>query len=86
MNPKALLREARFIGKAYAYLLVTFWKRGVFGRDPYFRRFFRSRWGFLPKGLGELARRRPTVWIEALSGGENTQVVTLVNRLREMYP
>ncbi|MFQ5911590.1 MAG: 3-deoxy-D-manno-octulosonic acid transferase [Nitrospinota bacterium] len=86
MNPKNLAREVRYVLKAYAYLPVTFLKRVAFGEDPYFHRFFRSRWGFLPEGLRALARRRPTVWIEALSGGENTQVVTFVKRLRALYP
>lgn len=86
LKAKDLLREARYVAKAYAYLPVTFWKRVLFGEDSYFRRFFWSRWGFLPKELESLARRRPTVWIEALSGGENTQIVTFVKRLRALFP
>jgi 3-deoxy-D-manno-octulosonic-acid transferase len=81
-----ILKEAKYVFKAYAYLPVTFWKRVVLGKDQYFRRFLFSRWGFLPGPLREMARHRPTLWIEALSGGENTQIVTFVKRLRALYP
>lgn len=86
MSIQELKREILFILKAYVYLPVTFFRRVVFGRDPYFRRFFWYRWGFLPKELKRLAKSRPTIWIEALSGGENTQIVTFVRRLRILYP
>ena len=86
MNVHDLKRECLFILKAYAYLPVTFLRRVVLGKDLYFRRLFWSRWGFLPKELKRLAQSRPTIWIEALSGGENTQIVTFVKRLRGLFP
>ncbi len=86
MNRQDFLRELRYITKVYLYLPITFLRRVALGRDPYFRQFFFNRWGFLPRPLKDLARRRDTLWIEALSGGENTQIITFLKRLRGLYP
>lgn len=76
--------QLRYATKAYAYLPVTFLKRGL-SRDPYWRQYFWNRWGFLPRNVAQLASRAP-LWIEAYGGGEVTQLGTLCRLLREEFP
>lgn len=71
---------------AYRALPVTFVRRVVFGRDPYWRQYFWSRWGFAPANYARTAPGRRVLWLDALSGGEVTQVVTFCRMLREALP
>ncbi len=76
----------RYRATAYAALPVTFVRRVLLGRDPYWRQYFWSRWGYVPRALRRLVRDRRVVWIEALSGGEVTQIVTFCRMLRRALP
>jgi len=76
----------RYSLKAYTYLPTTFIRRVVWGKDPYWKRYFWSRWGFLPADLLLAARAKKTIWIDALSGGEVTQLVTFCKMLRGLFP
>jgi 3-deoxy-D-manno-octulosonic-acid transferase len=72
--------------RAFAYLPITFIKRVVLGRDPYWKQFFWNKWGFMPQELLSLTESRKTIWIDALGGGEVTQIVTFCRLLRNAYP
>jgi 3-deoxy-D-manno-octulosonic-acid transferase len=71
---------------AYRALPVTFVRRIMFGRDPYWKRYFWSRWGYGPADVRAALGGRPVVWLDALSGGEVTQMVTFCRRLRAALP
>lgn len=77
-------RKVTFL--AYRAAPVTFFRRVVFGRDPYWRQYFWSRWGFIPSIPSRIPQGRPILWLEALSGGEVTQMVTLCRMLRQALP
>ncbi len=79
-------RHAAYVLKAYTYLPITYTKRVLLGKDPYWRQYFWSKWGFLARELKELVRGRPTFWLDAVGGGEVTQVVTFCRKLRERFP
>jgi 3-deoxy-D-manno-octulosonic-acid transferase len=76
----------RYAFHAYSRLPVTFVRRIVLGRDPYWRRYFWSRWGWVPADIRAALGDRPVVWLDALSGGEVTQMVTFCRRLRAALP
>ncbi|HJN42777.1 MAG TPA: glycosyltransferase N-terminal domain-containing protein [Vicinamibacterales bacterium] len=76
----------RYAAAAYLHAPVTFLRRVVFGRDPYWRRYFWSRWGFVPAPVATAAQGGPVLWIDALSGGEVTQIVTFCRVLRSVLP
>jgi 3-deoxy-D-manno-octulosonic-acid transferase len=46
----------------------------------------RQRLGWLPRNLVESRDRRPTIWVHAVSMGEATAVVPLVQQLKTRYP
>src|SRR5256884_4933038 len=46
----------------------------------------RQRLGWLPRGLVESRDGRPTIWVHAVSMGETTAVVSLVQQLKTRYP
>lgn len=83
---KALYLQLKYAAKPLFYLPITFIKRVVFGKDPYWRQYFFNKWGFLPKELIELCRKRPTIWIDAMSGGEVTQLFTFCELLKKELP
>lgn len=76
----------RYAYHAYSRMPVTFIRRIVVGRDPYWRRYFWSRWGWVPADVRAALAGRPVIWIDALSGGEATQLVTFCRRLRAARP
>lgn len=76
----------RYALTAYRSLPVTFVRRVVFGRDPYWRQFFWSRWGYLPPDLRRAAGKGPVLLVDVLSGGEVTQLVTFCRSLRRTLP
>ncbi|MBI3075982.1 MAG: hypothetical protein HYY85_03180 [Deltaproteobacteria bacterium] len=78
--------EGRHVLKAYGYLPVTFTKRALLGRDPYWRQYFWSRWGVPPPALEREVAGRRTLWIDARSGGEVTQCFTFCRLLRARFP
>jgi hypothetical protein len=78
--------EWGYVAKAYGYLPITFLRRAVFGRDPYLRRFFWSRWGVVPADVMAALGGGPVIWIEAISGGEVTQIVSFCRSLRAALP
>ncbi|MFQ6111711.1 MAG: glycosyltransferase N-terminal domain-containing protein, partial [Nitrospinota bacterium] len=82
----AFRRHAAYALKAYAYLPITFTKRVLLGKDPYWRQYFWSKWGYLPRELKESVRGRPTLWLDAVGGGEVTQIITFCRKLRERFP
>jgi 3-deoxy-D-manno-octulosonic-acid transferase len=78
--------QGRYTLKAYGYLPITCFRRVVFGNDPYWRQYFWSRWGYVPTEVLMARRARPVVWIDALSGGEVTQLVTFCRTLHDALP
>jgi 3-deoxy-D-manno-octulosonic-acid transferase len=76
----------RYAWHAYSRMPVTFLRRIVLGRDPYWKRYFWSRWGWVPADVRAAIAGRPVVWIDALSGGEATQLVTFCRKLRQALP
>src|SRR2546430_9371614 len=46
----------------------------------------RQRMGWLPRDLVESREERPTIWVHAVSMGEATAVVPLVQQLKTRYP
>ena len=60
----------KFVVKAFFYAPITFLKRVVFGKDPYWRQYFWSRWGMVPQDLLDLVSKRDVIWIDALGLGE----------------
>src|SRR4051812_19042385 len=78
--------QRRYAWNAYRSAPITFARRVVFGRDPYWRRYFWARWGFPDRGTCATAARRPVLWLDALSGGEVTQIVTFCRLLRAALP
>lgn len=83
---KFRLHRWRYALNAYRALPITFVRRVLFGRDPYWRQYFWSRWGYPPKAMLQAIGRRQVLWIDALSGGEVTQTVTFCRMLREASP
>ena len=78
--------QRRYAQAAYRALPVTFARRVVVGRDPYWRRYFWSRWGFVPAAVRAAVAGRRVIFLDAISGGEVTQMVTFCRRLREACP
>ena len=78
--------QRRYTLAAYRSLPITFVRRVLFGRDPYWRQYFWSRWGFVSDALRAAVRGRPVVLIDAISGGEVTQSVTFCRKLRAALP
>jgi len=78
--------QARYALDAYRKLPVTFVRRVLFGRDPYFRRFFWSRWGVPASDVRRALAGHPVIWLDAISGGEVTQSVTFCRTLRQRLP
>lgn len=76
----------RYAVQAYAYLPVTFGRRVVFGRDPYWRQYFWNRWGVLPQNVVSACRGQKVIWIDALSGGEVMQSFSFCRTLRRLLP
>ncbi|MBI4436385.1 MAG: hypothetical protein HY590_03095 [Candidatus Omnitrophica bacterium] len=72
--------------KAYGYLPVTFMKRVVFGRDPFWKDFFWNRWGVLSEEALKRVNGGGAVWVEAQSLGELYQIRPLCRWLKERYP
>lgn len=85
-SPKLRPHLWRYTFNAYRALPITFLRRVVLGRDPYWRQYFWSRWGYFPKEVREAVRGRRVLWIDALSGGEVTQIVTFCRKLRDALP
>ena len=77
--------QRQYAMEAYRSLPVTFIRRVVLGRDPYWRQYFWNRWGFVPSDVRRTLRGRPTVVINAQSG-EVTQLVGFCRRLRAALP
>jgi len=78
--------QRQYALNAYRWLPVTFARRVVFGRDPYWRQVFWSRWGRFPSDALRALEGGPVVWIDALAGGEITQSVSFCRGLRERLP
>lgn len=83
---KNLYVNLRYVLGVYCYLPITFIKRVIFCRDPYWNQFFWSRWGFLPREVLREAKRKKTIWIVALAGGEVTQMFTFSKLLHQVFP
>ncbi|MBI3088222.1 MAG: hypothetical protein HYY91_04985 [Candidatus Omnitrophica bacterium] len=79
------LHHLRYAAKARAYAPVTYLKRVVLGRDPYWRRYFWNRWGYVTPADGVQSPPRPLIWLEAY-GGEITQLPTVCRLLGEEFP
>ena len=78
--------DRRYRMHAYRSLPITFTRRVLLGRDPYWRRYFWNRWGYVGPSLDASLTGRPVLWLDALSGGEVTQAVTFCRALRAALP
>lgn len=78
--------QRQYAVAAYRQAPVTFIRRVVLGQDPYWRRYFWSRWGWLPPSVLDSLRGGPVVWIDVISGGEVTQSVSFCRLLRKALP
>lgn len=78
--------DRRYRRQAYRSLPITFIRRVLLGRDPYWRRYFWNRWGYVGPALEKAPTGRPVLWLDALSGGEVTQAVTFCRQLRAALP
>ncbi len=78
--------QREYVRRAYGSLPITFVRRVVFGQDPYWRRYFWSRWGWVPAEVRTAVSGGPVLWIDAISGGEVTQAVTFCKLLRAAVP
>lgn len=80
------LHQWRYMLNGYRALPITFFRRVVMGRDPYWRQYFWSRWGYVPKDVTMAVQGQRVLWIDALSGGEVTQIVTFCRKLHDALP
>lgn len=85
MADQANVAQVRYRIKAYAWAPITFTRRVLFNRDPYWREYFFNRWGYLPQRLHTVNGQR-TLWIDAQSLGEVNQLTTLIQRLKAQLP
>lgn len=88
-NPvMGFLSHIQYTMLAYFYAPFSFVRRVLFckNKNDYNRILFLSRWGFIPKELVEKVSGKKTIWIDALSGGEITQIVTFCKLLKEKLP
>jgi 3-deoxy-D-manno-octulosonic-acid transferase len=72
--------------RIYLHLPITFIKRVVFGREPYWKIYFWNKWGFVSKDLRRLIGDRKLIWIDVLSGGEVMQIFSFVRILKGLLP
>jgi len=72
--------------KIYLHLPVTFFKRVLFGRDPYWKAYFWNKWGFVGKDLRKLVSGKKLIWVDVLSGGEVMQIFSFVRILKGFLP
>lgn len=79
------ITDLHYLLKAYTWAPITFTKRVLLGRDPYWRQYFFNRWGYLAQRL-HTVNRQPTLWIDAQSLGEVNQIKTLIQRLKINLP
>ncbi len=82
------LSHIKYTAIAYFYAPFTFIRRVLFctNKNDYNRTLFLSRWGFIPRELVKKASGKKAIWIDALSGGEITQIVTFCKLLKEKLP
>jgi 3-deoxy-D-manno-octulosonic-acid transferase len=78
--------QFRYVLHVFVITPITFLKKVVFGRDRYWRQYFWSKWGFFPKDLMSLAKKKKTIWIDVLGGGEVTQIVTFTKLIKSKFP
>jgi len=83
---KKYFLQAKYNLRVFAITPVTFFKRVVFGKDPYWKQYFWNKWAFFPKELLRMARNRKTIWIDALGGGEVTQIYTFTGLIKSEFP
>lgn len=83
---KSLFYQLRYSLKCWIYLPITFIKRIILGKNKPHKRFFWDKWGFLPQELVRGLTSRNTIWIVANSGGEVTQSVSFLERLKTKFP
>jgi 3-deoxy-D-manno-octulosonic-acid transferase len=69
--------------KAFAYIPVTYLRRVLFGRSPYWRQYFFSRWGVLPGEILSKLKGRQVVFIDALGLGEVQQISAFCGLLKQ---
>ncbi len=84
LNARAIQR--RYAVEAYLRMPITFVRRVIVGRKPYWRQYFWNRWGFFAPEVLRAAQSQPVLWLDALSGGEVTQMVSFCQQLRSALP
>jgi 3-deoxy-D-manno-octulosonic-acid transferase len=67
------------------FLPITFIKRVLLGKDPVWREFFFDSWGFLPRDLKDLAKKKKNLWVYTV-GGELTQMHSFCRLLKKEFP
>ena len=82
---KELIRDFNYIKNPILHIPVTFTKRALFGKTPYWRQYFWNKWGFLERDAINALRNKKVLWINAISGGEITQAVSFCKNLRKKF-
>jgi len=85
MGIKRHILQLRYTIRIFAITPITFLKKVVFGRDPYWKQYFWNKWGFFSKDLMHLVKKRKTIWIDVLGGGEVTQIVTFTKLVKSKF-
>lgn len=86
---KGLLSHLRYSILPYFYAPVALIRRVLFSKERknnYYKSLLLNRWGFIPPDLIKKVSGKKTIWIDALSGGEITQVVTFCKLLKKSLP
>lgn len=65
---------------------IYYWARERMGMPIPENPRFPMRWGRPPRDLTEVLKGRRPIWIDALSGGEATQIVSFCRRLQSTFP
>lgn len=81
-----IFSDFEYIKIPVLHLPITFIKKAIFGRTPYWRQYFWNKWGFLEKGLIKDVKGKKVFWVSAISGGELTQAVLFLKKLKEKHP
>ncbi|MBN1793553.1 MAG: hypothetical protein JW844_01150 [Candidatus Omnitrophica bacterium] len=76
----------RYTIKPYVYIPITFTKRVLLGKDPYWRQYFWSRWGYVPRTVARELQKAQPFFIAADSFGEVNELFSFCKRLKESFP
>ncbi|MCK4463864.1 MAG: hypothetical protein KAU58_06095, partial [Candidatus Omnitrophica bacterium] len=79
------IRDFEYIKSPILHIPITFIKRTLFGKTPYWRQYLWNKWGFLKRDTIDGLRNKKVLWINAISGGEVTQAVSFCKNLKREF-